>query len=304
MFRMLLLLLIAVAAAVSPPTVSVREAQYVADCEKQGDFSPYLGKFVRLDKVFVTSASAFRFTVSDSAAVAAWSSVAVSVPRLTPDLVAEGMRVSLTGRVSEYGAETVLTDVGELIVHAELKTATIVPAALTTAELAATGSCAEERWEGALVRVDGARILSDADGAGTMLIDDGSGTAAANAAFLWPTDAAPSLGAELRNQWADATTDDSDDAWAARSLKGATLESLVGVVVFVAPLYEIVARFPGDAVAGGAPAGADNEKVAISAIQDVSSRRARKPNAFDEPLRDFSFLASGNIRGAFKPAGP
>ena len=102
-------------AAGAPATVTIRDVQYVEDvCANRGDDrSPFQGKVVHLERVYVTSASAYRFTVSDDATVAAWGSILVDVPRLEPDLVAEGMRVSLTGRVLELGRETVVADVVE-----------------------------------------------------------------------------------------------------------------------------------------------------------------------------------------------
>ena len=95
-------------------TVSVYDLQFVEDA-CASDWSPYLGRHVRLEAVFVTSVAATRFTVADAAEVEPWSGVVVDVPRLTRDLLTPGLRVSVSGRVVEYGGETRVVDVTEVV---------------------------------------------------------------------------------------------------------------------------------------------------------------------------------------------
>lgn len=174
MKRLVFVALVVVRCVLGESAVSVYDIQFVKDpCAS--DWSPYLGKSVKLSEVYVTSVANSRFTISDSAKVAAWSGVVVDVPRLAPDLIQEGQRVTVSGRVMEIMGETRVVDVRELLVHAEYDPAAIVPADVTTESLSVTAECDQERWEGALVRATAAEILSDPDTTGSFIVDDGSG---------------------------------------------------------------------------------------------------------------------------------
>ncbi|KAH8066886.1 hypothetical protein JL721_8079 [Aureococcus anophagefferens] len=152
--------------------VSVRDLQFVEHpCDN--DWSPYLGRHVALEKVYVTAVAFGRFAVTDAAEVAAWSGVVVDAPRLAPDTLGEGMRVSVKGRMMEVGGETPPTP--SVVVHADLGVAAVVPADVTTEAISANvGECERERWEGCLVRAAGAEIR-DPDAGGAMILDDGTG---------------------------------------------------------------------------------------------------------------------------------
>ncbi|KAK7234622.1 hypothetical protein SO694_00190017 [Aureococcus anophagefferens] len=243
--------------------VSVRDLQFVEHpCDN--DWSPYLGRHVALEKVYVTAVAFGRFAVTDAAEVAAWSGVVVDAPRLAPDTLGEGMRVSVKGRMMEVGGETRVVDVTSVVVHADLGVAAVVPADVTTEAISANvGECERERWEGCLVRAAGAEILADPDAGGAMILDDGTGPAVLNDGFLG---GGGSVLGELRAQWAAGGGDD-DDAWAVDNVRGATVDAVVGVVVMVAGRYELLPRRPGDVAAGSPPAGSGLAEVDIRAVQ-------------------------------------
>lgn len=142
-----------------PTTTSIYDIQYTTD--PRGD-SPENGQTVNTEGV-VTAIFSGGYFIQDGAG--AWNGIYVYDSSNTP---AVGDLVSFTATVAEYYHLTELTGITDFQV---LSSGNALPAA----QELATGSVADEQWEGCLVKVSDVTITNADLGYGEWSVSDGSG---------------------------------------------------------------------------------------------------------------------------------
>ncbi len=154
------------------PTASgtTKKAQTIAIAEVQktpnggeGD-SPLKGQVVTVRGV-VTGVSQYGYFIQD--ADSAWSGVYI-YDSANLSKVELNYQVQITGTVDEYNSKTEIKDISAFSV---LNTSATPPKPLTVK----TGSLAQEKYEGVLVKVTGAQCTNTDLGFGEWEVDDGSG---------------------------------------------------------------------------------------------------------------------------------
>ena len=134
------------------------------------DESPLNGQVVTIEGIISAESGAYGSSYYVQDAEAKWSGIMV-YDGDHPNTY--GMKVQVTGTVSEYYGLTELTNVTEFVV-VDSNRVEVNPITVTTGEIA-TGSDDAEAYEGVLVKVVNASITSPENNYGEWKIDDGSG---------------------------------------------------------------------------------------------------------------------------------